>query len=244
MENFNRSNRVKGVDQLRGWCIIYVMIYHLVFDIDAFLTPLAFFRTDWWEWIHIIFLSFLFAVSGLSTSFSRDPLKAGVKLFFIGALITMLSDLFTQGAFTIRFGVLTFLGVSMMIYCFIKPITDKFTPWVYFMFSTGIFGILLIIFPIYIRGGVSELYPLGIANYGFFSADYFPLLPYFFIFLAGTAIIKPVRDRKIPKICYTADIKPVNFIGRHSLIFYLAHQAIFIPIIFAIAYFIKGELPL
>jgi uncharacterized membrane protein len=233
-----------GVDQLRGWCIIYVMIYHLIFDIDAILTPLAFFHTDWWEFIHVIFLSMLFAVSGLSTSFSRDPLRAGVKLFFIGAAITMLSDLFTGGAFTIRFGVLTFLGVSMMLYCFIKPITDKFTPWVYFMFSTGIFAVLTVTFPIYLGGGITELYPLGITNYAFFSADYFPLLPYFFIFLAGTAFIKPVRDREIPEFWYTADIKPVNFIGRRSLIFYLAHQAVFVPIIFAIAYFTKGELPL
>jgi uncharacterized membrane protein len=244
MENFNRKNRVLGVDQLRGWCIVYVMIYHLIFDIDAFLTPLAFFHTDWWEWVHICFLALLFAVSGLSTSFSRNPLKAGVKLFFIGTLITMLSDIFTDGAYTIRFGVLSFLGVSMMIYCFLKPLTDKFTPWVYFTFTAAIFGVLVYIFPINISGGVNELYPLGIANYGFFSADYFPLLPYFFIFLAGTAFIKPVRDREIPEFWYNADIKLINFIGRHSLIFYLAHQAVFIPIIFAIAYFTTGKLPL
>jgi uncharacterized membrane protein len=244
MENFNRNNRVLGIDQLRGWCIVYVMIYHLFFDIDEFLTPLGFFHTDLWEWIHVIFLSLLFAVSGLSTSFSRDPLKAGVKLFFIGTAITMLTDVFTQGAYTIRFGVITFLGVSMMIYWFIKPITVKFTPGVYFSYSSAIFVITIAIFPIYISGGITDLYPLGIANVSFFSADYFPLLPYFFIFLAGTAFIKPVRERKIPEFWYNADIKPVNFIGRHSLIFYLAHQAVLIPIIFAIAYFVTGELPL
>jgi uncharacterized membrane protein len=244
MENFNRKNRIKGIDQLRGWCIVYVMIYHLFFDIDEFITPLAFFHTDLWEFVHVIFLCFLFAVSGLSTSFSRDPLKAGVKLFFIGTAITMLSDVFTGGAYTIRFGVLTFLGVSMMIYCFIKPITDKFTPWVYFWYSASLFVITFVIFPIFITGNITELYPLGIASYSFFSADYFPLLPYFFAFLAGTAFIKPVFDRKIPEFWYDADIKPINFIGRHSLIFYLAHQAVFIPIIFAIAYFTTGELPL
>jgi uncharacterized membrane protein len=139
--------------------------------------------------------------------------------------------------------VLSFLGVSMMIYCFIKPITDKFTPWVYFMFSTGIFGVLVYIFPIYISG-ITELYPLGIAASGFFSADYFPLLPYFFIFLAGTALIKPVAEGKLPKALSGAEIKPINFIGRHSLIFYLAHQAVFVPIVLLIAYFITGRLPI
>ncbi|MDR0992424.1 MAG: DUF1624 domain-containing protein [Ruminococcus sp.] len=244
MENYNRNNRVKGIDQMRGLCIVYVMIYHLLFDIDEFLTPLAFFHTDWWEVIHIIVLAALFAVSGLSTSFSRDPLKAGVKLFFIGTAITMLSDIFTQGEYTIRFGVLTFLGVSMMIYCFLKPITDKFSPLPYSVITAIIFIILVSIFPIYIHSGITELYPLGIADSGFFSADYFPLLPYFFIFLFGTAFIKPVRDRKIPDFWYTADIKPVNFIGRHSLIFYLAHQAVFVPIILLIAYLITGRLPI
>jgi uncharacterized membrane protein len=244
MEKFNRNNRVLGIDQLRGWCIVYVMIYHIIFDIDEFLMPVAFFHTVWWEWIHTYFLAALFAVSGLSTGFSRDPLKAGVKLFFIGTAITMLSDIFTRGLYTIRFGVLTFLGVSMMIYCFIKPLTDKFRPLPYCLITALIFIGLISPFPIYIHSGITELYPLGIADSGFFSADYFPLLPHFFIFLFGTALIKPVREHKIPAFWYTASIKPINFIGRHSLIFYLAHQAVFIPITLLIAYFITGRLPI
>jgi uncharacterized membrane protein len=244
MENFNRKNRVKGIDQLRGWCIIYVILFHVCFDIDHYIMPLTFFHSGIVDVFTFVFRALLFAVSGLSTSFSRNSLKAGVKLVMIGAIITMVSDVFSRGDLTIRFGVLTYLGVSMILYSFIKPITDKFNQYAVFLVCFLLYGGLLTVFPIYMNSGITELYPIGITDIRFYSADYFPLIPNFFIFLAGTALIKPVNDHKIPEFWYNADIKPINFIGRHSLIFYLAHQVVLIPIIFAIDYFMTGKLPL
>jgi uncharacterized membrane protein len=244
MENFNRKNRVLGIDQLRGWCIIYVILFHVCFDIELYFMPLPFFHSGIVEVFTFVFRALLFAVSGLSTSFSRNSLKAGVKLVIIGTIITMVSDVFSKGDLTIRFGVLTYLGVSMILYSFLKPITDKFNQYAFFWVCFLLYGGLLTVFPISIYSGITELYPFGITDIRFYSADYFPLIPNFFIFLAGTALIKPVNDHKIPEFYYTADIKPVNFIGRHSLIFYLAHQPIILGIVMLIMFIKTGELPL
>jgi uncharacterized membrane protein len=78
----------------------------------------------------------------------------------------------------------------------------------------------------------SSIYYIGIfakSTSGFYSSDYFPLLPWFGFFLAGGALgpilyrnrrsFFPVRERGV-----SPWKKPVLFIGRNSLVFYVLHQ--------------------
>lgn len=70
---------------------------------------------------------------------------------------------------------------------------------------------------------------LGFYPLGFFSTDYFPLLPWLFLFWAGFYLyhligrerMKPLRRLVCP---------PLGWLGRHSLVLYLLHQ----PVIFGV----------
>ena len=71
------------------------------------------------------------------------------------------------------------------------------------------------------------LYPIGIRSKEFWSADYFPVIPYMLMFVTGYMLSPLVKGRKLPKTIYyetNAATAPVEFIGRHSLIIYLLHQ--------------------
>jgi uncharacterized membrane protein len=241
-ETFDRQNRVFAVDSLRGFAMVYIMLYHLFYDLINFANvKLPFFFTDWWEVLHIVFVSLLFIVSGISTHFSRNSLKRGVIVFFLGQSITIataiISNITKTNDTLIVFGVLTFIGLSMMIYSVIRPGIEKINMpwWILFIISIILFIVFLQFPPYEILSSANMwLYPLGIINSEFHSADYFPLVPYFFIFLAGTALAAPIISRKLPGRIYKFRIKPLEFIGRHSLLFYIVHQPAIMVVLFLI----------
>jgi uncharacterized membrane protein len=238
--SYDRQHRVHAIDALRGFAMVYIMLYHLFYDLIAFAgVSLPFFYTDWWEFLHILFVSLLFVVSGISTHFSRNSLKRGVIIFFLGQSITILTAVVSSVTGTndtlIVFGVLTFIGLAMMIYSVVRPFLEKIDiPWlVLFIISVILFTIFLQFPPYEILSSANFwLYPLGIINSEFHSADYFPLVPYFFIFLAGTALAAPITAGKFPKFFYKMRILPLEFIGRHSLIFYIVHQPAIMVLLF------------
>ncbi len=74
---------------------------------------------------------------------------------------------------------------------------------------------------------VKWLFPLGWTYPGFYSADYFPLFPWFFVFLVGSWAGYYVAERKLPERFY--ELKGVPFfswLGRRSLFIYVIHQPI------------------
>ena len=71
---------------------------------------------------------------------------------------------------------------------------------------------------------VSWLYPLGFPNAAFTSADYFPLLPWFFLFCAGYFLWSLLDKSPRAKELLQPGLRPLSFLGRHSLAIYLIHQ--------------------
>ena len=95
----------------------------------------------------------------------------------------------------------------------------------------------------YFYGGTSSnmlLYPFGIdVNGSPAVADYMPLVPWLGVFLvcaaAGRLLYKDKKTlfTKRGKVM-KAVARPVEFIGRHSLIIYLVHQPVIYGILYAI----------
>ena len=83
---------------------------------------------------------------------------------------------------------------------------------------------------------VGWLYPLGLLAPGFHSADYFPLLPWFFLFLAGTVLGGWCLDHRDSRVLTLTLPGALTWPGRHSLLIYLLHQ----PILFGVSYLIWG----
>lgn len=236
--------RVELLDFLRGTAMIYVMLYHLLYDAVEFLgADVPFWGSEWFEGVHLFFLIVLMSVSGVCTAFSRSSIKRGAALLLMGGALTIFTDIFLQGQ-VIVFGILTYFGVMMIIGGFLRPLLDKMNITAELIMA-AVCVILFIMLRDLPRGIIHFLgaryipmpqnthysYGIGIMPQGFYSADYFPLIPYGFIFLAGAAAAKLVKDNKLPKAVYKFPKVPViNFIGRHSLIFYIVHQPLFMAI--------------
>ena len=66
---------------------------------------------------------------------------------------------------------------------------------------------------------------LGFPPRSFRSSDYFPLLPWLFLFVAGYFLYRILHSKGWDQKLFSRGQFPVlNFLGRHSLIVYLLHQ--------------------
>ena len=70
------------------------------------------------------------------------------------------------------------------------------------------------------------LFPLGLHDSGFASADYFPMMPWFFLFIAGSYFGIIAKDGRLPKFCYPTHIKWLAVVGRYTIWIYVLHQPI------------------
>lgn len=245
-EKFGKSNRIELLDFLRGAAIVYVMLYHLLYDLIYFQgIDMPFFHTDLFEVIHKIFVGILIIVSGICSGFSRNTVKRGAELYLMGSILTIFTDIFMHDMVFV-FGALSFFGAMMVICGICRPLIDKINCFV--LFAAGLLMYIITFdFP---NGGVLHLfftditiplpedaiysYAIGIKPKGFHSSDYFPLIPNGFLYIMGAALSGIIARGGMPRLFYGRIRVPViNFLGRHSLLFYIIHQPLFMLIMLA-----------
>ncbi|MDR3644347.1 MAG: heparan-alpha-glucosaminide N-acetyltransferase domain-containing protein, partial [Clostridia bacterium] len=86
------------------------------------------------------------------------------------------------------------------------------------------------------------LFALGVPDSTFVSADYFPMIPWFFLFMLGTLIGIPIKEHRLPKRFYTQRVPFFAFLGRHTLLIYILHQPIVFGILWMLTHVLKINL--
>ena len=227
--------------------MVLVIAYHALYDLafvksvalPAWLTP----YDPMVEAVHTGFLWVLFAVSGVCSGYSRNLLRRGVWLSLIGYAITAVTVLWIP-EFTTLFGVLSCFGGCMIITALCSKVLDVI-PWpilstlgvlLWFVFADFSSGVLHLLFVdvTFALPNVEHLYPLGIVGEDFYSVDYFPLIPYLFMFWTGRGLYRPISKQQFPKWFYQAKCPVLEWMGRHSLLIYAVHQPVLLAIIMAI----------
>ena len=231
--------RLHGLDALRGLTLLSMIAYHTAWDL------VYMFGVDWswyrspgaFVWQQSICWTFIL-LSGFCVRLGRHTLRRGVTVFLCGALITAVTVALMPGN-RVFFGVLSLLGASMLLTAALQPYLDRIPP------AFGLaasFTLFLLCYPVQqgVFGlGFSIRLPawlyrndftacLGFPPHGFFSVDYFPLLPWAFLFWTGYFLSGLVRDP--PRILVETRPPLLTAIGRRSLEIYLIHQ----PVIYAL----------
>ncbi len=226
--------RVYALDWIRGIAVIGMVLHHGLFTLETvswiFGLPITFefLQTNWFFGLQTVFVAIFLLISGICTSFSRNVLRRGAIVTGAACLITLVTGILLPAVgvegLDIWFGVLHMIGVSMLLYG-LFTCKKRWVPVV-----TALVLFLLYFFMVHFPdSGYSAglLMILGFPFEGFYSADYYPLLPYFFLFLAGTFLGPLVKERRLPEKFYALRIKPLEWVGRHALWVYLAHQPLF-----------------
>ena len=220
------------------------------FDIQAGTALLDFFTPA-----EPFFAGLFILLSGFCCRLSHSNAKRGAILLCIALALTavtlLLEWLGMQGT-VIWFGILHLLSLGMLTFALARPLLDRIHP----VAGCMIFVMLFIVFSSISQGEIGLpgifslslpdafyqsdwLAPLGMYSSSFYSADYFPLLPWLFLFLAGSFLGVAAQKEQCPRFFYRLHIRPLAFVGRHALIVYIAHQ----PIIFALLWLIVKFIP-
>ena len=172
-------------------------------------------------------------------------LRRGVTVFAAGALVTAVTLVFMPEGRVI-FGVLTFLGTAMLLTGVLEPLLKKVMPAVGLAVSAVLFAVC---YPVGLGwvglGGWKLMLPQSLyANYftaffgfypdWFYSADYFGLLPWLFLFWAGCYLHKAVGRRRMESLRRSV-CPALGWMGRHSLLLYLLHQPVIYGVLSAAA---------
>ncbi len=261
----NYKSRIWELDFIRGLCVILMIFDHAMYDLGYVFKSLWFAGgagSGFWYWaagiakdfyypslLHFIargiVLFFFIGLCGLSCSLSSSNLKRGLRLAGVALLLSVFTwgmDKFLDQAdvFTIRFGILHMLSLAILLY------------WALSRFGNGvvlIFGVILAAL-----GWAFKFYPLQISHSflgflglgsGFYSADYFPFLPWGGYFLMGAALgplFYRTKKSYFPQRGQGSFLRPVLFVGRHALLFYLIHQPILYILFILLGIIVTGKI--
>lgn len=216
--------RYHYIDCLRGIAVVLMVFYHAMYSITLYqILPLSTFENPIMDGVQRYIAYSFILVSGISSGFSKNNTKRGIKILLCAAVVT-LSTYWFDPTFFVRFGVLHFLGAATLLIGVV--------PWlrrvkVHPLWFFGLFFLWQMVMPA--RYGVGGLAWLGFPSSHFSSSDYYPIFPWLFLYLAGVQLSrwvgrapKPLRQWKCP---------PLEWIGTHALVIYLLHQPIIVGII-------------
>lgn len=247
------QRRIYLLDELRGFAIICMVFHHMFYDIGFVLHYDIGYRIFNFLCVFQPFFWAIFIItSGICSRLSRNTVRRGIIVFACGLAVTLVTAVIMpamgiSGA-EIYFGVLSCLGLSMIITGIFMPLLNRLGKkgsvagmaisaalfLATYNISEGrlLFGLIDLPQSLYNTNYFSFL---GFHNGMFFSADYFPLVPWLFMFLFGAFLGKWAKDGAFPKAFYKSRVKFLQKVGKNSLWVYLLHQ----PALYAVMYIIS-----
>ena len=232
------TGRAWAPDALRGALVMIMIVYHGLWNL-VYLYGHHFPRFQGLPGlvVQVVGSGLFIALSGFCLSLGRKPLRQGMLLLGAGFAVTLVTG-FLNPAHQVHFGILTLLGAGTVVTTLLQRPLRRVPPVPGLLASLG----LLLLFWNARSGslGFGEYIPgmlpdvlfqnqvtafLGFPPAGFSSGDYFPLLPFLFFFWAGFFLYPLIID-PVNKTRGHIRLRPLCWIGRHSLIIYLLHQPI------------------
>ena len=240
-----KAGRLAGLDTIRGITLLSMMLYHTCWDL-VFLfgkkIP-GYSGLGGYVWQQSICWTFIL-LAGFCWSLGSHHLKRGLIVFGSGILITFVT-LLVMPESRVIFGVLTLIGSCMLLLIPMEKLLLKLRAEIglagsfllFLLFrnvNTGYLGFEnwnILKLPDGFYENLFTTY-LGFPQKGFFSADYFSLLPWFFLFLTGFYLYQLVQKNHMMEKLFSWRVLGFDVIGRHSLLIYLLHQ----PVVFGISW--------
>jgi len=221
------------MDTLRGLCILLMILFHFGYDLYAYCSfPPEVITHPLMRAIQVISSHGFILLAGFSCRLSRSNCKRGLRVLVCGVVVSAVTGLWGD---VIRFGILHFLGCAMILYGLTRHLWDRIPRFAAPLLYIGLFSLLRNSLPVAVTSG--WLYPLGFVPAGFYSSDYWPLLPWLFLFLLGTWLGQ-FRDR-LPDGFVSLRLPVFNLLGRHSLLVYLVHQPVLLVLSMALAFLLS-----
>jgi uncharacterized membrane protein len=230
------------IDLLRTVAIVMMITFHVLYLLNYFNihnTGVPGVHYGFWWWFpRVTGGTFIFTAGvSLTIAYSRSKrtsgfLLRGLKIFAWGMGITLLTWLIAPNEY-VRFGILHFFGIAFILAPFFLR----------FRYMNLILGAALMALGNYLlEQRILVDFPwllwLGLMPHGFSTLDYWPLLPWFGLFIVGMffgKILYPQGNRRFNIHEFSNPVtSALTLPGRHPLVIYLAQWPIVIGVLLAL----------
>ena len=244
------NRRCHLIDALRGLALVNMLAYHFLYDVMVVYgrDPRWYLRPVIHVWQQYICCSFIL-IAGFSFHWGREHnLRRGLLLNLCGLVITAVT-LIVMPTEAIWFGILNFMGCAVLLTIPAEKGLERFKP----AFGLAVCFVLFLLlrrvddgvigcgpFLLRLPEGLYRfrvLAPLGFPDPAFRSSDYFPLLPWYLLFLCGWFLGQIFEARADWRRLARVKIPGLSAIGRRTIWVYLLHQ----PVLMGLCMLIFGQ---
>ena len=202
---------------MAGFHACYDLAYLYDWDMPWFTHTV--FQDIWRASISWVFLF----IAGWMCTLSRNNIKRAAK-YAVAALIVSVDD-------SVNFGIIYSMAACTAIIALARTVLDR---------VPAVWGITICLILFACTWSIPKaVYPipylawLGFPGPDFDSGDYYPLIPFLFMYLTGFFAARTVQkaNRKAPAWAYVNLIPALASLGRHALPFYLLHQPVILGVL-------------
>lgn len=250
--------RYSLLDIKRGLTLLSMIAYHAAYD----LTYLYHVRMPWFRdipghiWQQSICWTFIF-LSGMCYCLGRHPVKRGLLLSGCGIVISLVTAFVMPDSIVIM-GVLSFFGLATLLTALLNPLLSRIPAFaglpvniLLFLLTKevpngclGFESLRLLELPRFLYQG-NFMMILGFPYDGFYSTDYFSIVPWIFLFFCGYYTWKlmlwavGLRQKNAEKntaspvrlpLLEKPKCRPLEFIGKNTLPVYMLHQPVLMAV--------------
>ena len=235
-----REGRYDLIDTVRGIAIISMVIFHFCYDVF-----MVYGRDPSWYgtpvvhvWQQSICWTFIL-VSGFVWQWGRSGnVRRGIMLNVWGLVISGVTVL-AMPAEAVWFGILNCIGCAVLLMIALEPALKRIPAVVGMLVSFALFVVFKNVQLGYLEwpGGFRldlpdwlydcrVLTPFGFPFPGFRSSDYFPILPWLFLYICGYFLNRLVMAIRPLQSVARHGLAPLSTVGRYSIWIYLIHQPV------------------
>ncbi len=227
--------RIPWLDAWRGIAVLVMIGWHFCWDLRMTgLAPGLRMGGPLAAAVRIFIAASFVLLAGVSCRFSRSNARRGLRTLGCAAAVTLAPWL---AGSPVWFGILHLLGCCMLLYAWLGPRLEKLPE----LPAAAVWLALFLLFYgvcFRVRVSVPGLWMFGFRTETFRSADWYPLFPWLFLFLAGA--VAGGRIRRSGAAWTRRPASPIlTWPGRRALWIYLIHQ----PVLLGLLALFTGRLP-
>jgi uncharacterized membrane protein len=219
------AGRIPAVDALRGLAVVAMIAFHFCFDLAHFrLAGWDFYRDPFWLTARTLILASFLLLAGASLVLAQRTPHGRVRFWRHVAQVAACAVLVSVGSYLVYprsyiwFGVLHAIAVSLVL---IRPLAGH--PRLALALGIAVIAAGNFVASPWFDGRTWGW--LGFATVKPVTEDYVPLFPWTGVMLVGVALGHALVRNDFRAIAPFARLpRWVAWLGRHSLVVYMAHQ--------------------
>lgn len=226
------QNRITVFDTIRGFTMLSMAEFHACYDLaylygwDMPWFTQTIFQDIWRASISWVFLF----IAGWMCTLSRNNIKRAAK-YAAAAFVVWVATTLVSVDDSVNFGIMFCMAACTAIVALARPVIVK---------VPSVWGIVICLTLFALTWSIPKtVYPipylawLGFPGPDFVSGDYYPVIPFLFMYLAGFFAAHTTQEAnyEAPGWAYANPIPALASLGRHALPFYLLHQPVILGVL-------------